>query len=494
MIPAILILGSKTYGRKGYGNSAKNYYKCYPQKDVNDITDVINDDKYRNPLLVLYAPNINQFSKKLTNKYILIEKISKTHAKIVDVIGSIDDFDAYCQWELCCNNLNHSVSNLNKKLKKKIELDLKKEFPQLPVLTDRKIYTMDPKESRDFDDAFSICETKISIYITNVPMIIENLGLWESMSSRVSTVYLPENNYPMLPKKISEHICSLTKGNDKVVLVFDYFFNSSIKIYPAIVKIDENLEYDSKHPISEKLLNVSKKLNDSLKIMDYIEDTHEAIAFLMLLMNSECSNMLKKENTGIFRSCSEKADVTNVSDPELKKFLSFFNSSGSKYSKNPEKHSMLNLECYTHITSPIRRIVDLLNLITIQEKLGLFSFSKEALEFYENWMDKIDFINEQTKNIKRVQTKTLLLKLCLENENLCLENENLNEYRGFPINALDDSDNIYKYDIYLPKIKMISRITTREKLNINQEYFFKIYIFLDESTFHKKIQIDLIDK
>ena len=74
-IPAILILSSKTYGSKGFGNSAKHYYKCYLSDD-NPISEVI---------LVLYKPDLKQFSKKLTNKYVLIEKTSETHGKIIIV-------------------------------------------------------------------------------------------------------------------------------------------------------------------------------------------------------------------------------------------------------------------------------------------------------------------------------------------------------------------------------------------------------------------------
>ena len=75
--------------------------------------------------------------------------------------------------------------------------------------TDWNVYCIDPHQSTDFDDAFGIklhydeelgcVVTKLSIYISNVSILLDHLGLWKSFSTRVSTIYLPDRKRPMLP-------------------------------------------------------------------------------------------------------------------------------------------------------------------------------------------------------------------------------------------------------------------------------------------------------
>ena len=57
-----------------------------------------------------------------------------------------------------------------------------------------------------------------------------------------------------------------------------------------------------------------------------------------------------------------------------------------KYTNYQENngHELINagLDNYVHITSPIRRLVDLLNMLKIQEKLNLSRLSNKSLDFY----------------------------------------------------------------------------------------------------------------
>ena len=52
-------------------------------------------------------------------------------------------------------------------------------------------------------------------------------------------------------------------------------------------------------------------------------------------------------------------------------------SSGGTYVKykNIEGHEILDLDAYVHITSPIRRLVDLLNILEFQHELNLIHFN-----------------------------------------------------------------------------------------------------------------------
>ena len=92
--------------------------------------------------------------------------------------------------------------------------------------TPRHIISIDPDGCVDIDDAFEIAQVDentiaLSIYISNVPLTIDYLNLWEHMPRRVSTIYLPDRKRPMLPTTLSEGLSSLKEGTQRVALALD---------------------------------------------------------------------------------------------------------------------------------------------------------------------------------------------------------------------------------------------------------------------------------
>ena len=65
----------------------------------------------------------------------------------------------------------------------------------------------------------------------------------------------------------------------------------------------------------------------------------------------------------------------------------------------------MNMKSYIHITSPIRRLVDLLNQMSMMQHLGNTELSIEASAFLLKWIQKIEYINTSTKNTRKVQTE-----------------------------------------------------------------------------------------
>ena len=61
----------------------------------------------------------------------------------------------------------------------------------------------------------------VSIYIANVFLWLETLGLWKSLSSRVSTIYLPDRKRPMLPTILSDNLCSLQENQTRFAFALD---------------------------------------------------------------------------------------------------------------------------------------------------------------------------------------------------------------------------------------------------------------------------------
>ena len=68
-----------------------------------------------------------------------------------------------------------------------------------------------------------------------------------------------------------------------------------------------------------------------------------------------------------------------------------------------DSHDMLELDSYVHITSPIRRLVDLLNIMVLQEKEGLYQMSEKARKFYDYWTNE--------SSLKYINTTSIQLRI-----------------------------------------------------------------------------------
>jgi exoribonuclease R len=221
----LIVNNNKTYGRK----NGKLLYKCVP------------DDIRLPAFLIPYEMKNVGFSKVFNNLYITFKfkewNDKHPHATINQTIGPVDVLDNFYEYQLYCKTLNTSIQKFTKDTNqilkdndhnKFIELIMKKH----PSIIDRtnqsewSIFSIDPEKSVDFDDAFSIKQLpnfihnnktydnvfQLSIYISNVPIVLDYLNLWDSLSERISTIYMPDKRIPMLPSYLSEDICSLKKN------------------------------------------------------------------------------------------------------------------------------------------------------------------------------------------------------------------------------------------------------------------------------------------
>jgi exoribonuclease R len=149
---------------------------------------------------------------------------------------------------------------------------------------------------------------------------------------------------------------------------------------------------------------------------------------------------------------------------------------------------MLDFDAYVHITSPIRRLPDLLNILKLQDVLGLVKLEGNGLDFYNKWTsDKsIDYINQTMRSIRRVQNECSLLSMCQEDASITKK-----IYRGYIFDKIVRNDALYQYMVYLPEIKMTNRITSRHNIDLNSSYQFKIYVFRDEARLKHKIRLEI---
>jgi exoribonuclease R len=145
------------------------------------------------------------------------------------------------------------------------------------------------------------------------------------------------------------------------------------------------------------------------------------------------------------------------------------------------------MEAYIHITSPIRRLVDLLNIIKFQQITGIIQLSENVNTFYKKWLADLDYINVTMRSIRKVQCDCTLLDLCCNNAAV-LEKK----YDGYVFDKIFRNDALFQYIVFLPELKLSSRITLRENLENYDCKQFKLYLFQDEDNFKRKIRLNLV--
>ena len=140
-----------------------------------------------------------------------------------------------------------------------------------------------------------------------------------------------------------------------------------------------------------------------------------------------------------------------------------------------------------HITSPIRRLVDLLNMLQLQKNLGLVTLGEKADEFYKRWLLKIDYINTTMRSIRRVQTDCHLLDLCVNHP------ETMDKlYEGYMFDKIVRNDGLFVYVVYLPALKLVSSVTYHEHVDNYETRQFRLYLFHDEERLKKKIRMQVV--
>jgi ribonuclease R len=123
-------------------------------------------------------------------------------------------------------------------------------------------FTIDPADAKDFDDALSFRKLgngdfEVGVHIADVSWYVKpGTALDKEARERGTSVYLVDRTVPMLPEKLSNKVCSLRPGEDK--LCFSAIFQLSPKaeirsrsFSRTIIRSDYRLDYDQAQGIIE---------------------------------------------------------------------------------------------------------------------------------------------------------------------------------------------------------------------------------------------------
>ena len=124
-------------------------------------------------------------------------------------------------------------------------------------LRDRCVFTIDPDDARDFDDALSIERVeesgrplwRIGVHIADVSHYVEwGSALDMAARRRATSVYLVDRVIPMIPEDLSCGLCSLAPGEVRRSMTVDLYVNeraqlARYEIYPALICSNARLTY-----------------------------------------------------------------------------------------------------------------------------------------------------------------------------------------------------------------------------------------------------------
>ena len=303
-------------------------------------------------------------------------------------------------------------------------------------LTHLQPITIDGPTTLDFDDALSIEEQDgnylVGIHISDVAHYVRpGDPLFLEAMRRGTSIYFPEGQIPMLPRHLSQGICSLIQDEIRATLSFMVLLSPEaevlkVKIFPSIIKVKRRLTYDEvdKMLISDPEIRLWDMLRRKLRaqrlkngalllpfpdvnvFIDHQGKVHvnlsksdtparTIVSEMMILANSEAAKYVADRMVpGLFRSqpILQKRIVFGEDDDLFQNTLQRKNIPRGELSTNSKSHSGLGVSHYTTVTSPIRRLLDLV----MQHQLNSIVRRREP-----------SFTEEMCKDFTSVLTRTL---------------------------------------------------------------------------------------
>jgi exoribonuclease R len=282
----------------------------------------------------------------------------------------------------------------------KIPTDLGISFDKERTVIKGDIISIDPQGCTDIDDAFTFDGDTLWIHISDVfcncrwfPTSLEELC---SQLPRSTSVYMKETIIPMLPKEWSSGKASLLQGERRHMLTLEIKKSSTgydYQFYPSTGKIKRNYSYEefALTPILRQFTQdaydaMSTRFKSSTEdLRDFkVADTHTLIEAMMIMYNLYFGNYFKNVLVRTQQSSGAKLDETV--NERIRQYLWITKMNKANYEwKNAQveqAHSTLGLCYYTHATSPIRRMADLVNQYMFYQSGNIVNICNE-MNVYE---------------------------------------------------------------------------------------------------------------
>ena len=287
---------------------------------------VVPDDKKVNTDIFISKKNCG----KAKNKQKVVAKITKfpqgnksAEGKIVEILGDqdqsgVDMISLVKEYDLPYE-FPEPVIKEAQAIKQEVA---KKDIPNRLDLREKEIFTIDGEDAKDLDDAVAVRKLKNGNYLLNVSIadvsyyVKEESKLDREAIIRGTSIYMLDRVIPMLPKELSNGICSLNQGEDRFAITVLMEINKEGKVVSSdvqksIINVTRRMSYKE----VQAILNEVKESNEEL----YSQKEKEKLL-------EECKNYIEhfkqmEELANILKQRRNSAGSLNLDIPESKIIL-----------------------------------------------------------------------------------------------------------------------------------------------------------------------------
>jgi len=366
--------------------------------------------------------------------------------------------------------------------------------PEVPVaqlpdeerldLTHLQAWAIDDAGSSDPDDAISLDGDRIWVHIADVAALVEHDSEMDlEARKRAANLYLPEKVVHMLPTEITDQL-GLGLLETSPALSIGFRLNddnqlTDIEITPSLLKVtrisydDADTQMDTtfadldavcerfyKHRCSnnaakidlpEASVKVDQQGRVVIKPLARIR-SRMMVTDAMLMAGCAIARFCADHDIPIpFATQPEPAEISYPETPsEMFAYRRKFKASRTSLDESP--HFGLGLACYTRVTSPLRRYMDLI----IHQQLRLF-ISGKALLSREDLETKLLAVDQQSGALRRTERQSN------HHWKLVYLKQNSHWVGDAIIVNIDER----KTDVIIPELAMEVKIRTRENFALD---------------------------
>lgn len=320
----------------------------------------------------------------------VVAKITRYYAskrnpdgEIIEVLGKPNEIDTEVLAILRGYNLYNSFPKKVEEAAKHLPESIQKsDYPNRLDYTDNICFTIDGEDTRDIDDAISIeINSKgnrvLGVHIADVGEYVKKDNVFDKEAfKRGTSVYFPNLVLPMLPRELSNGICSLNERVDRLAISCFMEFDKnadlvSYKICESIINSkkrftytkvqeifdgskDENPELinalltmrtlakqieekrDLRGAIEFNIPEVQVSLNDLGDVLNLTKrehnESHKLIETFMIVANETIATHFLSKNIPFVYRVHEKPDAEKIT-----KLVTMVNSFGIQHKIDPEK-------------------------------------------------------------------------------------------------------------------------------------------------------------
>ena len=208
----------------------------------------------------------------------------KAEGKIIEVLGNVNEAGVDMLSLIKEHNLPstfpETVVQEAKRFENKVD---KKDIPHRVDFRDREIFTIDGEDAKDLDDAVRVEKLengnyRLEVHIADVSFYVkENSLLDQEALVRGTSIYMLGRVIPMLPRELSNGICSLNAGEDRFTLSCIMEIDSkgeviSSEIVKGMINVKERMSYTDVQAIidnsNDQVLKRYKSYIQHFKLME----------------------------------------------------------------------------------------------------------------------------------------------------------------------------------------------------------------------------------